>query len=198
MGTRATILDAAFHLIAARGYFGISTRDIAERAGIHETTLFRHFKSKKDIAIATMQAMVDEARSEHIAQAVERAPDIEAGARIAGHFYSHVWNKEFLRFQLVIAIELPEALRCIVTPIRVSIVKRLEAAAREDAIRDVDPIHAEHMLLLSIYGHALGRAIGFTPLRERQHADIDAFIDIWLRGICAPCKRPLALVEKYQ
>lgn len=49
--TRTRILKAALKLFAKQGYDGTTTRDLAERAGVAEGTLFRHFSNKKAILI---------------------------------------------------------------------------------------------------------------------------------------------------
>lgn len=49
--TRTRILNAALKLFAKQGYDGTTTRDLAERAGVAEGTLFRHFTNKKAILI---------------------------------------------------------------------------------------------------------------------------------------------------
>lgn len=49
--TRTRILNAALKLFAKQGYDGTTTRDLAERAGVAEGTLFRHFANKKAILI---------------------------------------------------------------------------------------------------------------------------------------------------
>jgi AcrR family transcriptional regulator len=49
--TRTRILNAALKLFAKQGYDGTTTRDLAERAGVAEGTLFRHFSNKKAILI---------------------------------------------------------------------------------------------------------------------------------------------------
>ncbi len=49
--TRTRILRAAEKLFASRGYDGTSTRDLADRAGVAEGTLFRHFPNKKAILV---------------------------------------------------------------------------------------------------------------------------------------------------
>jgi len=41
------ILDAAKELFAENGYAGVRTKEIADYAGVNETTLFRNFKSKR-------------------------------------------------------------------------------------------------------------------------------------------------------
>jgi AcrR family transcriptional regulator len=49
--TRTRILQAALKLFARQGYDGTTTRDLAEKAGVAEGTLFRHFTNKKAILI---------------------------------------------------------------------------------------------------------------------------------------------------
>jgi AcrR family transcriptional regulator len=46
---RELLLAAASELFGERGYAGTSTRDIAERAGVTEPMLFRHFGSKANL-----------------------------------------------------------------------------------------------------------------------------------------------------
>ena len=49
--TRKKILQVAQKLFARHGYDGTTTRDLAEKAGVAEGTLFRHFTNKKAILI---------------------------------------------------------------------------------------------------------------------------------------------------
>jgi len=47
--TEKKILLAATKLFSESGYSGVSTRKIAEQAGVNEITLFRYFKSKSNL-----------------------------------------------------------------------------------------------------------------------------------------------------
>ena len=49
--TRTKILQAALQLFARRGYAGTTTKDLANKAGVAEGTLFRYFANKKAILI---------------------------------------------------------------------------------------------------------------------------------------------------
>jgi AcrR family transcriptional regulator len=49
--TRDKILKAAQKLFARHGYDGTTTKELAEKAGIAEGTLFRHFANKKAILV---------------------------------------------------------------------------------------------------------------------------------------------------
>lgn len=50
--TKQKIIDAAMELIRDKGYVAMTTKDIASRAGVNESTLFRKFESKKDIVLS--------------------------------------------------------------------------------------------------------------------------------------------------
>ena len=51
---RARIIDAALRLFADKGFSGTRTREIAELAGISETLIFQHFKTKEDLYRAAL------------------------------------------------------------------------------------------------------------------------------------------------
>ncbi len=53
--TSKKIIDAMMEIILERGYTGATTKDIAEKAGVNECTIFRKFKEKKEIVIAGME-----------------------------------------------------------------------------------------------------------------------------------------------
>lgn len=56
IATSRAILDAAADLFARRGYDGVSVREIAQGAGIRESSVYNHFSSKADI----LSALYDE------------------------------------------------------------------------------------------------------------------------------------------
>ena len=49
MSTKEKIMDVALHMFSERGYEAVSIRDICGEVGIKESTLYYHFKNKKDI-----------------------------------------------------------------------------------------------------------------------------------------------------
>lgn len=60
LSTRDKILKAAQKLFARNGYDGTTTKELAEKSGIAEGTLFRHFPNKKAILIeVATQGWVD-------------------------------------------------------------------------------------------------------------------------------------------
>lgn len=53
--TSQRIIDAAMTLVRDKGYVATTTKDIAALAGVNECTLFRKFKSKKDIILSGVE-----------------------------------------------------------------------------------------------------------------------------------------------
>ncbi|WP_376701230.1 TetR/AcrR family transcriptional regulator [Listeria booriae] len=54
------IVAAAIELFAERGFAATSTSEIAKRAGVAEGTIFRHYKTKKDLLTSiTMPIMIE-------------------------------------------------------------------------------------------------------------------------------------------
>lgn len=72
------VVEAALEVFAEKGFAAASTSEIAKRAGVAEGTIFRHYKTKKDLLIgvvapffvrtfapALMQEVFDVVESEH-------------------------------------------------------------------------------------------------------------------------------------
>lgn len=57
--TREKILSAALELFSKNGYEATSTKSIAERSGVNEVTVFRHFDNKKNLLQACVEEKLD-------------------------------------------------------------------------------------------------------------------------------------------
>ncbi len=53
--TQSKIIQAAMELVMERGYASATTKDIARRAGVNESTIFRRFRGKKEIVLSAMK-----------------------------------------------------------------------------------------------------------------------------------------------
>lgn len=49
---QAQILEAAIEIFSEKGFAATSTNEIAQKAGVAEGTIFRHYKTKKDLLLA--------------------------------------------------------------------------------------------------------------------------------------------------
>jgi TetR/AcrR family transcriptional repressor of nem operon len=52
--SKTKLLNAALHMIRAKGYAGTTVEDICQHAGVTKGSFFYHFKSKDDLAIASV------------------------------------------------------------------------------------------------------------------------------------------------
>lgn len=52
------IIEAAIEVFAEKGYAGSSTSEIAQKAGVAEGTIFRHYKTKKDLLLSIVSPMM--------------------------------------------------------------------------------------------------------------------------------------------
>jgi AcrR family transcriptional regulator len=52
------ILQAAVEIFSVKGYSGSSTSEIAQKAGVAEGTIFRHYKTKKDLLLSIVAPMM--------------------------------------------------------------------------------------------------------------------------------------------
>lgn len=52
------IMEAAMQIFAEKGFSGASTSEIAKLAGVAEGTIFRHYKTKKDLLYALVMPMI--------------------------------------------------------------------------------------------------------------------------------------------
>lgn len=73
MNTKEKIIDEALTLFSQRGYSGVSVKEIAGAVGIKDSSIYKHFSSKKDIfdtILTKMTGLMDNlADSLHIADA---------------------------------------------------------------------------------------------------------------------------------
>lgn len=59
-GTKERIQDIAIDLFSQKGYNAVSIRDISSLVGIHESTIYSHYKGKEDIMDSIIDALVNE------------------------------------------------------------------------------------------------------------------------------------------
>jgi TetR/AcrR family transcriptional repressor of nem operon len=81
MDTRAKILDSAQRLIQTRSFHGFSFQDIADEVGIRKPSLYHHFASKDEVAIAVLDRAADWVRGE-----MNQVESKEPTERLAGYF----------------------------------------------------------------------------------------------------------------
>lgn len=64
------ILEAAIQVFAEKGYSGASTHEIAERAGVAEATIFKHYRTKKGLLLRLVVPAIAKVAAPYIARPV--------------------------------------------------------------------------------------------------------------------------------
>jgi AcrR family transcriptional regulator len=81
-GTRQAILDATVALLIDEGYAALSTRRVAERAGIAQSTLMHHFPAREAFLVDAVTHLAERLNAEAVAQLADlpsAAAVIDAG-----------------------------------------------------------------------------------------------------------------------
>lgn len=73
---REAIIEAAQPLFAQRGLEGVTTREVAEAAGISEALLYRHFEGKTGLYTAVLDSCVEHSAAD--ARRIDALPDSTA------------------------------------------------------------------------------------------------------------------------
>ncbi len=87
--TQQKLLDAAIQAFSENGFKGTSTRDIADRAGVHHPLITYHFKNKDQLWRAATDRIF---REFHISlvKAMAEVPEIDPKARAEAFFRTYV------------------------------------------------------------------------------------------------------------
>jgi len=57
---RRAVLDATLELVNAHGLDGVTVAEVAERAGVHETSIYRRWRTRENLTLDALLASADE------------------------------------------------------------------------------------------------------------------------------------------
>jgi len=72
---RDDLIEAAMHVFCCSGVSGASVDDVIKQAGVSRMTLYNHFDSKEDLAMAAMERQDERFRAHVIDEITRRASD---------------------------------------------------------------------------------------------------------------------------
>ena len=183
--TRSRILAAARELFERHGTRGTTTREIAERAGVNEATLFRHFGSKR----ALLDAMREQAcGTDYLRATIAALPGEDLAADLRQLAYQIVDHMLAKRSMMCVSLAEDAAGTDDSPEWRgpAQILDSLEAyfAAKldEGALRG-DPMLAARCFAGMLFSYVVGRKLWDSYVPDR--ATLDGIVDVFLNGVRA-------------
>lgn len=196
---RRRIIQAAMGLFARQGFKATTTRQIAERAGINEALIFRHFPSKEDVYWAvindTCQAGLKRRPLPDRFQAAE--DDRAIFSSLAEQILRRTAKDRALwRLLLFSALENHRLshrfFRTYVADYYETLADYIRARVRQGRFRRVDPLLAARGFLGMVTYHILIQELfggdRFQRFDPRQVSEI--LSDLWLQGMRNPGSGP--------
>ena len=183
--TRSRILAAARELFERNGTRGTTTREVAERAGVNEATLFRHFGSKR----ALLDAMREQACGlEQFRSVLAALPGDDLAADLRSIAYHVVENMSGKRAMMCISLaedaagtdDTPEfrGPAQMLTGLSAYFTSKIEAGAFRG-----EPVLVARTFLGILFSYVVGRKLWDSAVPDR--ATLDGIVDIFLNGASA-------------
>jgi len=177
--TRKELLKAALKLFSENGYEGTTTKSIAEKSGVNELTLFRHFESKKNLFLACINEELDieeELKEIHIEPSDDLKSDLtkigmEIGQKV-------IENSELMKIMLM---ETKRTQRVTHVPgtAQELLKKYLRKAKKNGLIKDID-IDIASITFFSFFFRILvtNAFLGKDHLMDFNEENVRKFVDI--------------------
>jgi len=185
--TRTRILSAAKEIYEANGSRGTTTREIAERAGVNEATIFRHFGNKSALLVAMREWASGISQLNIVLDSL--SGDVEMDLRAL----ANASIERFFRQRSMMCIQMAEETRGEVAPYENSspewrgpahILGRLREYFRELILRGVlrgDPdLHTRAFMSLC-FSYVIARKLWETNVVKAS--DVDYLVDLFLNGV---------------
>ena len=191
---RAAIVRTAIHLFAEKGFRGATTRELAAAAGITEPVLYRHFRTKRDLYTAIIEAKAGEASlyAADLAQLARRGDDREfflaVGELVLKRYQS---DPEISRLLLFSSLERHELADLFLDKLFLDFYKLVAAyirrRTRAGAFQKVNPETATRGFIGMIAYHGLFSLLfpNRFPIANRTRV-VDQMVTVFLSGILTP------------
>lgn len=190
MTTREKIINAAAEVFAQYGLSAATTKVLAEKAGVNETTLFRLFGNKEAIFDAAIQhcirVVVDPVK---ITEPLRTEKDFKAAMRkCAARFYKSL-TVALVRLEYFAALERPSVMTELLLDWMDAFVGPIsERIKKEQGLgnirKNADPQMAALLLNNAIFHHfTLQHIFNLKASKRYRCLDGKHIVEGWLRGI---------------
>jgi len=195
---RQQIIAIAGELFSQKGFRGTTTKEIAERAGISEAIIFRHFASKDELYTAILTSKIQQAGERldtQLAEAANRKDDKAFFGMLAFEMLEfHCKDESFIRLLLYSALE-GHDLSTVVFHSAARDFKRrihryIQQRIADGAFRQINPAVAARTFVGMVMHHAemctIFKATDDMKISNKQIAE--RFVEIFLNGVSEPSR----------
>ena len=190
---RSRIIDAALRLFADKGFNGTRTREIAKLAGISETLIFQHFKTKEDL----YRVALGELFSQHpvmpeVEEKMAKKDDVGVFSTLALHLIRH--NREDRRIMRLAIFSALEGLHLaeivydskeMGPPLPELLGRYVQQRIDEGAFKKVNAQIAAQLFIETIYTYVLDQeaSISGPPLPFSDEETVETLVRIFIDGL---------------
>lgn len=187
---RAAIIRSAIHLFAEKGFWGTTTRALASAAGVTEPVLYQHFRTKRALYDAVVEAKASSipGRAAEL-RALSETGDDRAFFRAVGEAILAYYRAEpeIPRLLLFGCLERHQLSQPFFERLSLDLDKPVEAhirrRIREGAFRKVNPEIAARGLIGMMSQHALASLLLPARLVSPDRRVVEQLAGIFLEGI---------------
>lgn len=193
---RRQIVSVASELFSNKGFNGTTTREIADRAGVSEAIIFRHFPTKRALYSAIIDFKTRQSGEQvqaHLKEAASRKDDVAFFGSLAYDLLEvHRKDPTFMRLLMFSALEGHELAEMFyqstAREVRNHVRRYIKQRVLDGAFRDADPIVSARSFVGMILYHAQMRVLykdtscDDVRLPSRQMAQ--RLTNLFMKGIC--------------
>jgi AcrR family transcriptional regulator len=188
---RASIVQCAIRLFAEKGFRGTTTRELAAAVGVTEPVLYRHFRAKRDLYSAIIEARSGEAseRASELRELAAHGDDVAFLTRLAtlilARYETDPTTTRLLLFSCLEKHELSELFfDRLVKDFYQLVSAYVRKRVRSGAFRPVDPESAAQGLIGMVAYHGLMRLLYPGKIRKPNRKKVvREMVSIFLEGI---------------
>ncbi len=190
---RKHILESALRLFAEKGFSGTKTREIAELAGISETLIFQHFKTKEDLYRAALKELfAHHPVIPEIEDKVARKDDTAVFTTLALHMITHAQqDPRIVRLSAFRALEgshfteifhRGEESTLIVSDFLVTYIQQ---RINDGAFKNTNAQIAARLFIETVFMHIVDQEVALTgpPLAFPVEEIVETLVKIFLGGL---------------
>jgi len=191
---KATIIQAAASLFAEKGFSGTKTREIAERAGVSEALIFKHFPSKEDLyaAILAEESPVPGLLS-RVKNLAEQRNDVEVFSVIAQTVVEGAPDSDLMRLILFSALENHELSDMFfhnhIQGFYEFLAGYIQQRIDEGVFQPVQPLIAARAFMGMLIYHRLLTVLFHAQLPQTVEDISRTFVNIMMNGLSNPSRK---------